>query len=435
MNGCAKCVHKVDNWCATNVWDNLCKGHCDTSCVEECKTSLPPITVVDGAFEKTKETEEPVDCVMGEWGQWGGTTFNKDKCVRKRKRVIKSAAQHGGKPCGATVEEEATGCPEDCGDGHAVKSEGCDDGNQINGDGCSANCLVEAGWSCKENHVNGMSSCEADRCGDGKVVAQEKDMAGPHFEYMKKWGRFMGYGCDDGNTIDGDGCSSDCKVEPFHICDGGDETKPDTCKCLRYRRDYNTLSRQERDMYIAGVNELKKQGLYDEYVKIHAEENNKDYAHGTSGFLPWHRKYLLEYEESIRQLEVPKGSGNKPYKCVTIPYWDWGEDVMKCEEKGGCKTFHEESEILKDFGGPGDPTVTTVNGHGMWGGVSGSQQKQGHATSMGCVTKGPFAYWIDRHTSTPSLPYAWHQVGCAKLRAILYRSSELARHYDQKGEP
>jgi len=25
--------------------------------------------------------------------------------------------------------------------------------------------------------------------------------------------------CDDGNTIDGDGCSSDCKIEPCWECD------------------------------------------------------------------------------------------------------------------------------------------------------------------------------------------------------------------------
>ena len=27
--------------------------------------------------------------------------------------------------------------------------------------------------------------------------------------------------CDDGNLIDGDGCSSDCKVEAGYVCDGG----------------------------------------------------------------------------------------------------------------------------------------------------------------------------------------------------------------------
>ena len=27
--------------------------------------------------------------------------------------------------------------------------------------------------------------------------------------------------CDDGNLIDGDGCSKDCKIEEFYKCEGG----------------------------------------------------------------------------------------------------------------------------------------------------------------------------------------------------------------------
>lgn len=35
--------------------------------------------------------------------------------------------------------------------------------------------------------------------------------------------------CDDGNLIDGDGCSSNCKVELSYSCEGGDLTKKDIC--------------------------------------------------------------------------------------------------------------------------------------------------------------------------------------------------------------
>ena len=37
--------------------------------------------------------------------------------------------------------------------------------------------------------------------------------------------------CDDGNTDDGDGCTSICEVEPLYTCEGGDATTPDTCFC------------------------------------------------------------------------------------------------------------------------------------------------------------------------------------------------------------
>ena len=35
--------------------------------------------------------------------------------------------------------------------------------------------------------------------------------------------------CDDGNNIDGDGCSSDCKVEAGYVCEGGSSQDADVC--------------------------------------------------------------------------------------------------------------------------------------------------------------------------------------------------------------
>ena len=35
--------------------------------------------------------------------------------------------------------------------------------------------------------------------------------------------------CDDGNLIDGDGCSSDCQVEEGFQCSGGSPQSPDLC--------------------------------------------------------------------------------------------------------------------------------------------------------------------------------------------------------------
>ena len=36
--------------------------------------------------------------------------------------------------------------------------------------------------------------------------------------------------CDDGNTLDGDGCSSSCEIEPGFECSGGNITSPDKCR-------------------------------------------------------------------------------------------------------------------------------------------------------------------------------------------------------------
>tara|TARA_B110000971_G_scaffold213340_1_gene244039 strand:- start:476 stop:688 length:213 start_codon:yes stop_codon:yes gene_type:complete len=45
-----------------------------------------------------------------------------------------------------------------------------------------------------------------------------------------------------------------------------------------------------------------------------------------------------------------------------VPYWDWAEDTDICKAKGGCATFHEESNILQTFGGPGNKDCMTHRG-------------------------------------------------------------------------
>ncbi|XP_034023643.1 LOW QUALITY PROTEIN: tyrosinase [Thalassophryne amazonica] len=47
-----------------------------------------------------------------------------------------------------------------------------------------------------------------------------------------------------------------------------------------------------------------------------------DFAHESAAFLPWHRVYLLHWENEIRKLT---GDFN-----FTIPYWDW-RDAQSCE--------------------------------------------------------------------------------------------------------
>jgi len=96
----------------------------------------------------------------------------------------------------------------------------------------------------------------------------------------------------------------------------------------RVRKDWLDLTHEEKELYLEGVNALKTtprkgasdagpgNNIYDTFVLIHGESANKKYAHQTAGFLSWHRKYLLEYEDAIRTVDTR-------FKCVTIPYWDW----------------------------------------------------------------------------------------------------------------
>ncbi len=132
-----------------------------------------------------------------------------------------------------------------CGDGHphAVFEE-CDDGNGSNEDACLSSCLAN---TCGDGFANAgveacddgnaadddacPTTCEAAACGDGFVYAGveacdagaanqdglyggcQKDCSlGPHCgDGVVQMN--AGEGCDDGNQIDGDGCSATCVKE------------------------------------------------------------------------------------------------------------------------------------------------------------------------------------------------------------------------------
>ena len=68
----------------------------------------------------------------------------------------------------------------------------CDDANDIADDGCNY-CDIETGWDCTGGDGVTPSICMT-ICGDETKV--------PGYEQ-----------CDDGNTVNGDGCASDCFVE------------------------------------------------------------------------------------------------------------------------------------------------------------------------------------------------------------------------------
>lgn len=102
-------------------------------------------------------------------------------------------------------------CSEVCGDGVNLGFNECEDGNKRNVDGCSSTCHVEKGWFCELNFDTGLDDCY-ELCGDGLIFYRTPQTQ-----------------CDDGNDIDGDGCSSFCIVEDGYTCAGGTGTVADKC--------------------------------------------------------------------------------------------------------------------------------------------------------------------------------------------------------------
>ncbi|GHB21545.1 MULTISPECIES: tyrosinase family protein [Streptomyces] len=88
------------------------------------------------------------------------------------------------------------------------------------------------------------------------------------------------------------------------------------------RKDQRNLTRTEKKRLVDAILELKRSGRYDEFVTMHRQyyvtdaEGRPRAAHMSPSFFPWHRRYLLEFEEALQAVDP----------TVSIPYWDWTRD-------------------------------------------------------------------------------------------------------------
>lgn len=105
------------------------------------------------------------------------------------------------------------------------------------------------------------------------------------------------------------------------------------------RKNAVDLSTDERDAFLEAVIRLKHKpaeglsnfSVYDQFVALHGavmavlnphSPDPINFAHGNIGFLPWHRQYLRAFELALQE-EVAG---------VTLPYWDWSDDVGAANE-------------------------------------------------------------------------------------------------------
>ena len=129
-----------------------------------------------------------------------------------------------------------------CGNGTLDAGETCDDGNWDFGDGCSASCLLEVSLGCTLN-----SQCDSGLCDvpTGECVCQRDldcitgicDLTEvPNAcEPLNTCGNSIleaGESCDDGNTVNGDGCTSTCVLNntPVNTVPGLQNTTEDTAR-------------------------------------------------------------------------------------------------------------------------------------------------------------------------------------------------------------
>lgn len=80
---------------------------------------------------------------------------------------------------------------------------------------------------------------------------------------------------------------------------------------MQIRKNYQKLTPEERDRFAQALHHVKAKGIVDRYANMHAAHFSHG-IHRSSHFLPWHREFLIRFEEALRT--------HHPH--VTIPYWD-----------------------------------------------------------------------------------------------------------------
>lgn len=169
------------------------------------------------------------------------------------------------------------------------------------------------------------NKCKTARCGDGVV----------HLGFEE---------CDDGNVDGTDACTNSCTVARcgdgvvqagVEECDDGNTndldscTNPvvgpcttDDCGCVfrPLRKNVALIPASERNALIAAMRALD--GLFysdgvsywDKQDQIH----EVTHVHGEANFLPWHRELLNRYERLLRKVDP----------TVALHYWDWTTDPI-----------------------------------------------------------------------------------------------------------
>ncbi|CAI2363878.1 unnamed protein product [Moneuplotes crassus] len=171
------------------------------------------------------------DCTAVEtrWVCSGGSATTQSICKECTQGFYQNSPSH------------PTTCVTECGDGYKVGAEVCDDGNTSDADGCKSDCTeIEENYVCFGGSPNNKDTCEL--CAPGFTPDANKETCIP----------VCGDGiladseaCDDGNTIEGDGCAPSCDaIEVGWSCE---QNNPTICK-----RDYKSVLFTDEEKAIQG---------------------------------------------------------------------------------------------------------------------------------------------------------------------------------------
>ncbi|KAJ9468938.1 Tyrosinase [Diplonema papillatum] len=112
-------------------------------------------------------------------------------------------------------------------------------------------------------------------------------------------------------------------------------------KCpARVRKAWSALPCTERKLFVRAVKELKvtRFSEYEGFVSMYRQ--GWSYAHSSQEFFPWHRWYLVGFENALRSL-------GGEFECITLPYWDSEKDAGSENSSSPlrCDTFGRSTAV------------------------------------------------------------------------------------------
>jgi cysteine-rich repeat protein len=218
----------------TLAWDLECR-HPEVAPTDFRKLPVPFASLSISLFGGLS-TYRRVQCrirvqAAGGWSLWSALSsdmYTLPVCgdgVRHGTEQCDDAGTTGGDGCSSVCSVEAgyacsttpsgvDACNNGCANGTVEAGELCDDGNAGDQDGCDGSCRIERGWNCSLSPHSTISGAKRSACdvmrGDGFRVSGRE-------------------ACDDGNAINGDGCSIAMAIESGFSC-SEDSSGKSTCK-------------------------------------------------------------------------------------------------------------------------------------------------------------------------------------------------------------
>lgn len=186
------------------------------------------------------------------------------------------------------------------------------------------------------------------------------------------------------------------------------------------RKDQATLTDTEKERYICAFNMVNNDGTLGEMVETH----NIVYGqHGNTLLLPWHRIFLLLFEEALHNY----------HPDVCLPYWDWtnpSEQHFPDWLSGILPTVITPSRTISVYRSTLDDSslASTVAG------ASGAMTKTTYDTFTSQINPihGGVHIWVGGTMGTfdsPADPVFWlHHANLDRLWWIWYNDSAAGNH-------